>query len=72
MSNTVNVYENPALRQRANLIARRAQIADELFQIVLDAEHWNRLHPAQKPITIDLDLDEEITALCINCPKREA
>ena len=72
MTKPANVYENPILRKRAELIARRDKIAAELFQIVLEAEAWNRKHPEQKQLEINLDLDAEVTALCINSPASES
>lgn len=72
MNKSQSVYENQSLRKRADLLARRAKIADTLYQIVLDAAEWNRLHPEEKPLEIDLELAEEVAARCITLPQREA
>lgn len=39
---------------------RRKIILNELKQIQRDADHWNRTHPNEEPIVIDLNLTEEI------------
>lgn len=72
MTKTKNVYENPDLRQRAELIARRAKIANQLLAIVSDADYWNRTHPDQKPIEIDIDLTKEVIEMCLNSPSSAA
>lgn len=66
MNNPRTIYENTSLRLRAKILAKRAAIATELFNLVLDANQWNSTHTEHKPIQIALDLSDEITALCIN------
>ena len=30
------------------------------LQLTLDADHWNRIHPAEKPIQIPLDFHDDV------------
>jgi len=45
---------------RSSLIERTKQLRDEIKQLFLDAEHWNRLHPDE---VIDPDPDGELAKL---------
>lgn len=42
---------------RAQLLARAANLRQEIVQISADADHWNRLHPSEP---IDPDPDGEL------------
>lgn len=35
---------------------RRERIRARLQEIKADADHWNRLHPDEEPIVVDMDL----------------
>jgi hypothetical protein len=48
--------------RRTDLEARRRAIADEMAAIQADADHWNRTHPDEEPIVIDLNLSAEVEA----------
>lgn len=39
---------------------RRAALADEMKKLVADAEHWNRTHPDEEPIVIDVDITADV------------
>lgn len=39
---------------------RRDRIAEDLRQLVRDAEAWNTLHPDEEPIVIDVDLTPDV------------
>lgn len=41
---------------------QREKIADELAQIKADADRWNRMHPDEEPIVIDMDLTADVLA----------
>ncbi len=47
---------------RLAIEARRQAIADEMAAIRADAEHWNRMHPGEEPIAIDLNLGPDVAA----------
>lgn len=44
-----------AMTRAAQLLARSRNLADEIEQLFIDAEHWNRLHPDLAPINPDED-----------------
>jgi hypothetical protein len=54
------------LFQERSFRRRRQRIADEMAQMKLDADHWNRLHPNEEPIVVDVDLTVEVAALKID------
>lgn len=39
---------------------KREQSVGELYQVVLDLDHWNRVHPKEEPITVQTDLTLDI------------
>jgi hypothetical protein len=39
--------------QRAALVRRAQRLLDEVRQLRLDADHWNRAHPGERPIIAD-------------------
>jgi hypothetical protein len=43
------------MTRAAQLLARSRNLADEIEQLFIDAEHWNRLHPDLAPINPDED-----------------
>ena len=40
---------------------RRDRIVEDLRDLVRDAEAWNRLHPDEEPIVIDVDLTADVS-----------
>lgn len=42
-------------KTRSELIAKAQRIHDGIKQMFIDAEHWNNLHPEEKPIDPDPD-----------------
>jgi hypothetical protein len=42
-------------RERDDLIARAAKMAQEIQQIFDDQAHWNRMNPDEPPIDVDQD-----------------
>ena len=54
--------------ERIQLFDRAHALLNEIRQLRLDAEHWNRLHPDEQPIVADPDgelaiLDDALVAL---------
>lgn len=45
---------------RDRLVKRHDKLAKEIKQVKLDAEHWNRLHPDEEPIVIDMQWPEAV------------
>ena len=39
---------------------RREQMVDDGYQLTLDAEHWNRINPNEKPIQLEMDMTLDI------------
>jgi hypothetical protein len=39
---------------------RREQSVGELYQVVLDLDHWNSVHPKEEPIKVETDLTFDI------------
>lgn len=39
---------------------RREQMIGDALQLNLDLEHWNNIHPDEEPITVDLDLTDDV------------
>lgn len=65
---------------RRALEARRERLAEELRQMVADAGHWNRTHPDEEPIIVDVNLEPDVAKLlasgggsgdpaCLGCQK---
>lgn len=48
--------------RQVTLLERLKRIAAELRQLQADAEHWNRLHPDEEPIVIDVNLSGDVAA----------
>ncbi len=46
----------------ASLMLRREQMVGDAVGLTLDAEHWNRVHPVENPIQIELDLKPNVVA----------
>ncbi len=58
----VDIDEAPRGPMHASLTMRREQIVGDITQLTFDAEHWNRVNPAQDPIEVQADfgLDVEL------------
>lgn len=41
---------------------RRQELARRMAELRADAEHWNRTHPDDEPIVVDMDLGPEVVA----------
>lgn len=58
----IDIDEAPRGPMKASLTMRREQIVGDVSQLTFDSEHWNRIHPDEKPIEIEKDfgLDVEL------------
>jgi hypothetical protein len=52
-------------------MTRRNQMIGDGLQLTLDADHWNRIHPDEKPIQIPLDFYDDVQWRK-NSPKEKA
>jgi hypothetical protein len=43
-----------------SLILRREQMVGDGFQLTLDADHWNNIHPKEEPIQIPMDFTYDV------------
>jgi hypothetical protein len=39
---------------------RREHVFGEIFQHVLDLDHWNRVHPSEAPVQFELDFTDDV------------
>jgi hypothetical protein len=47
-------------KMQISLINRREQMVSDGLQLTFDADHWNAMHPEEKPIKIALNFTEDI------------
>ncbi|MGA2402464.1 MAG: hypothetical protein ABSG91_12290 [Syntrophobacteraceae bacterium] len=56
----VDIDEAPREHMHKSLIMRREQMVGDGLQVTYDADHWNNIHPDEKPIIIPMDFTEDI------------
>ena len=58
----VDIDDAPRLPMAKALALRVSAMVDDGVQVSFDAEHWNRLHPTEEPISVDemLDLRDQV------------
>ncbi len=56
----VDIDEAPREPMRKSLIARREQMVGDGLQLTLDADHWNRINPEEKPIIMPMDFTDDV------------
>lgn len=56
----VDIDEAPRAPMDKSLKWRREMMIDDGVQLSLDADHWNRIHPGDEPITIEFDIGPDI------------
>ena len=56
----IDIDEATRKNMRKSLIMRREQMVDDGLMVTYDADHWNRVHPHEKPIIIPMDFTEDI------------
>lgn len=47
-------------KMQISLISRREQMVGDGVQLTFDADHWNAMHPEEKPIILSLDFTEDV------------
>jgi hypothetical protein len=57
----IDIDEAPRIPMYKSLVMRREQMVGDGLQLTLDADHWNSIHPDEKPITMPLDFTDDIT-----------
>lgn len=56
----IDIDEAPRHRMLKSLVQRREQMVGDGFQLTLDADHWNSIHPVEEPIVMPMDFTEDI------------
>jgi hypothetical protein len=56
----VEIETAPRKHMHKAAMQKREQSVGELYQVVLDLDHWNRVHPAEEPIKAETDLTLDI------------
>jgi hypothetical protein len=56
----VDIDQAPRKTMEKSLAVRREQMVGDGFQLTNDADHWNSIHPEEKPIQISMDFREDI------------
>lgn len=56
----IDIDEAPRGPMQTSLQLRREQMVGDGYQLTLDAEHWNRIHPKEEPIQIELDFRDDV------------
>ena len=51
----------PRNKMHKSVYNRREQMIGDGLQLVRDADHWNRIHPEERPIQPSLDFEDEIS-----------
>lgn len=46
--------DKPAIT-RSQIVERLKRLRKEIYQIFLDAQHWNNIHPDEEPVNPDPD-----------------
>jgi hypothetical protein len=55
--------DDPAVTRKKmhlSLTNRRQQMVADGLQLSLDADHWNRIHPAEEPIQMEMDFSLDV------------
>jgi len=56
----VEIDTAPRKHMLKSSMQRREQTVGDMYQITLDLEHWNRVHPTDAPITAETDLTFDV------------
>lgn len=56
----VDIDETPRRYMLKSAIQRREQMVGDAYQLSLDLDHWNSIHPKDQPIILPLDLTEDV------------
>jgi len=47
-------------KMHVSLISRREQMVGDAVQLTFDADHWNAMHPDEKPIALSLEFTADV------------
>lgn len=56
----IDIDEAPRGPVYKSLQARREQMVGDGLQLTLDADHWNGIHPEEKPIVVEMDFTDDV------------
>lgn len=56
----VDIDEAPREPMHMSLTTRRNQVVGDVYQLTLDADHWNRINPTEEPIVLPTDYTEDV------------
>lgn len=56
----IEIDSAPRKHMAKSAMQRREQTVGDIYQIVLDLEHWNRVHPTEPAITTETDLTMDV------------
>lgn len=56
----VDTDEATRTQMQKSTVHRREQMVTDAYTLVLDVEHWNRVHPTEEPIQLPLDLTFDV------------
>jgi hypothetical protein len=56
----VDIDEAPRFPMFKSLQKRREQMVGDGFQLTIDAEYWNGIHPDDDPIIIEMDIGPDV------------
>lgn len=56
----IDIDEAPRFPMFKSLQNRREQTVGDMYQLTIDAEHWNSINPSEEPIAIEADLGPDM------------
>lgn len=56
----IDIDEAPRPKMLKSLTLRREQMVGDALQLSFDADHWNSIHPSERPIDPVLDLTDDV------------
>ncbi|MEX1254269.1 MAG: hypothetical protein WEE64_08000 [Dehalococcoidia bacterium] len=56
----VDIDDAPRAPMLKSLVNRREQVVGDVVQLTFDAEHWNRINPAEEPIVMPADFTDDV------------
>ncbi len=67
----IDIHEAPRRAMHKSLFQRREQMVGDGVQLTLDLTYWNKMHPSEEPISLQMDLSPDIEWR-LNAPDDEA
>ena len=56
----VDIHEAPRRAMHKSAVQRREQMVGDGVQLTLDLQYWNKIHPAEMPINLTMDLSPDV------------